>query len=159
MFTVVAIFLVDKKGRKPLLYLGTAGMFVALSVVGYAAYFHITSSWLLPFLLLFMASFSISWGPVVWVLLSEIFPNNVRSLALSIAVFVQWVANFFVSQTFPVMIDNSILTSTFHGAFPFILYAGFCIIAFLFVLKYVPETKNKTLEEMNRLWEQELQIK
>lgn len=159
LFTIIAIFLVDKKGRKPLLYFGTAGMFVALSVVGYAAYFHITSTWLLPFLLLFMASFSISWGPVVWVLLSEIFPNNARSLALSIAVFVQWVANFFVSQTFPVMTDNPTLATTFHGAFPFILYALFCLFAFLFVWKYVPETKNKTLEEMSQVWEQELQIK
>lgn len=159
LFTIIAISLVDKKGRKPLLYFGTSGMFIALSVVGYATYFHIAGTWLLPFLLLFMASFSISWGPVVWVLLSEIFPNNVRSLALSIAVFVQWVANFFVSQTFPVMTDNSTLTTTFHGAFPFILYALFCIFAFLFVLKYVPETKNKTLEEMNQVWELELQNK
>ncbi len=156
LFTIIAIFLVDKKGRKPLLYIGTTGMFVALSVVGYAAYFHITSTWLLPFLLLFMASFSISWGPIVWVLLSEIFPNKERSLALSIAVFIQWVANFFVSQTFPVMTDNKMLATTFHGAFPFILYAVFCLIALAFVWKYVPETKNKTLEEMNLLWELEI---
>ena len=159
LFTIIAIFLVDKKGRKPLLYFGTGGMFIALSVVGYAAYFHITSTWLLPFLLLFMASFSISWGPVVWVLLSEIFPNNARSFALSIAVFIQWVANFFVSQTFPVMTDNPKLLTIFHGAFPFMLYALFCIFAFLFVWKYVPETKNKTLEEMNQVWEKGLKTK
>jgi SP family xylose:H+ symportor-like MFS transporter len=158
LFTIIAIFLVDKKGRKFLLYFGTVGMFIGLSVVGYAVYFHITSTWLLPFLLLFMASFSVSWGPVVWVLLSEIFPNSVRSLALSIAVFVQWVANFLVSQTFPSMRDNSMLVTTFHGAFPFILYAFFCIFAFFFVWKYVPETKNKTLEEMTMLWDQELKI-
>lgn len=153
LFTIIAIFLVDKKGRKPLLYFGTSGMFVALSVVGYAAYCHLAGTWLLPFLLLFMASFSISWGPVVWVLLSEIFPNNVRSLALSIAVFIQWVANFLVSQTFPVIKDNPTLVATFHGAFPFIVYALFCILAFLFIWKYVPETKNKTLEEMHQVWE------
>jgi SP family xylose:H+ symportor-like MFS transporter len=156
VFTILSIYLVDKTGRKPLLYAGTAGMFLALAVTGMAAYYQVTSTWLLPFLLLFMASFSISWGPVVWVLLSEIFPNRVRSLALSIAVFVQWGANFAVSQAFPLMTGNKWLNAVFHGAFPFTLFATLCLLALGFVWKYVPETKNKTLEEMNRLWEMEL---
>lgn len=152
IFTIVAIYLVDKLGRKPLLYIGSAGMFVALAIVGIAAYYQITSAWLLPFLLLFMASFSISWGPVVWVLLAEIFPNRVRSLALSLAVFVQWIANFVVSQTFPLLTGDKWLQQTFHGAFPFLLFAVLCLLAFLFVGKYVPETRNKTLEQMDELW-------
>ncbi len=156
VFTIVSIYLVDKAGRKPLLYVGTLGMFIALVVVGYAAYYQITSTWLLPFLLIFMASFSISWGPVVWVLLSEIFPNNIRSLALSMAVFIQWVANFAVSQTFPVMTDNKWLKEQFHGSFPFILFAVLCLLALVFVWRCVPETKNKTLEQMKTMWELEL---
>ncbi|RZJ54051.1 MAG: MFS transporter, partial [Flavobacterium sp.] len=88
IFTIFSIYLVDRIGRKPLLYIGSSGMFLSLAIVGAAAYYEMVSTWLLPFLLLFMASFSISWGPVVWVLLSEIFPNRVRSLALAIAVFI-----------------------------------------------------------------------
>jgi SP family xylose:H+ symportor-like MFS transporter len=152
IFTIVSIFFVDRVGRKPLLYIGSIGMFIALSVVGYSAYTGSVSSWLLPFLLLFMASFSISWGPVVWVLLSEIFPNRVRSLALAIAVFIQWVANFAVSQSFPMMTEHQGLKETFHGAFPFIIFAALCLLAVGFVWKWVPETKHKTLEEMNDVW-------
>ncbi|RYZ00340.1 MAG: MFS transporter [Chitinophagaceae bacterium] len=157
VFTVVSIFLVDRVGRKPLLLVGSVGMLVALSVVGYASYSGSVSTWLLPFLLLFMASFSISWGPVVWVLLSEIFPNNVRSLALSIAVFIQWAANFAVSQTFPLLTGSQTLQARFHGAFPFILFAILCALALLFVRRFVPETRSKTLEQMNELWRSEVE--
>jgi SP family xylose:H+ symportor-like MFS transporter len=155
IFTIISIALVDRVGRKPLLNIGSLGMLLSLAVVGYAAYNHITGLWLLVFLMLFMGSFSISWGPVVWVLLSEIFPNRVRGLALSIAVFIQWVANFVVSQTFPMLTENPQLKQTFNGAFPFWLFAFFCFVAFVFVWKFVPETKNKTLEEMDALWENE----
>jgi sugar porter (SP) family MFS transporter len=110
VFTIISIALVDRIGRKPLLNIGSLGMLVSLAVVGYAAYNHLTGLWLLVFLMLFMGSFSISWGPVVWVLLSEIFPNRVRGLALSIAVFIQWAANFAVSQTFPMLTENERLT-------------------------------------------------
>ena len=153
IFTIISIALVDKVGRKPLLIIGSLGMLVSLAVVGYAAYYHITGLWLLIFLMLFMGSFSISWGPVVWVLLAEIFPNRVRGLALSIAVFIQWAANFAVSQTFPMLTENANLNRTFNGAFPFWLFAIFCVAALVFVWKLVPETKNKALEEMDALWE------
>ncbi len=153
IFTIVSIALVDKVGRKPLLIVGSLGMLASLAVVGYAAYHHLTGSWLLVFLMLFMGSFSISWGPVVWVLLAEIFPNRVRGLALSIAVFIQWAANFAVSQTFPMLTENPGLKRIFNGAFPFWLFAVFCLVALFFVWKSVPETKNKALEEMDALWE------
>ncbi len=157
IFTIISIYLVDKTGRKPLLLIGTIGMLLSLSVVGYAASHHFTGVWLLGFLMLFMGSFSISWGPVVWVLLSEIFPNRVRGLALSIAVFIQWVANFAVSQTFPMLTGNAYLNKAFNGAFPFWMFAIFCMAALLFVIKLVPETKNKALEEMDAMWENEIQ--
>jgi SP family xylose:H+ symportor-like MFS transporter len=156
VFTIVSIYLVDRIGRKPLLYIGSTGMFVSLLVVGIAAYLQVISSWLLPFLLLFMASFSISWGPVVWVLLSEIFPNRVRSLALAIAVFIQWVANFAVSQTFPIMAQDETLIEKFHGSFPFLLFTFLCLLALVFVWKYVPETKNRKLEDMEDMWDTQI---
>jgi SP family xylose:H+ symportor-like MFS transporter len=152
IFTLLAIKWVDKMGRKPLLYIGSFGMTIALAAVGLFIYFNALGNWVLPFLLLFMASFSISWGPIVWVLLSEIFPNNIRSLALAISVFIQWVANFAVTQVFPSLIDNQWLKDNFNGAFPFYLFSSICLFSLLFVWKKVPETKNKTLEQMDSLW-------
>ena len=153
IFTLLAIKLVDKMGRKPLLFIGSLGMTVALAAVGLFIYFDALGNWVLPFLLLFMASFSISWGPIVWVLLSEIFPNKIRSLALAISVFIQWVANFMVTQIFPSLIENQWLKDHFNGAFPFYLFSVICLFSLLFVWKKVPETKNKTLEQMDTLWE------
>ena len=152
IFTLLAIKWVDKMGRKPLLYIGSLGMTIALAAVGLFIYYDALGNWVLPFLLLFMASFSISWGPIVWVLLSEIFPNNIRSLALAISVFIQWVANFAVTQVFPSLVDNQWLKDNFNGAFPFYLFSAICLFSLLFVWKKVPETKNKTLEQMDSLW-------
>lgn len=152
IFTLLAIRLVDKMGRKPLLYIGSLGMTIALAAVGLFIYYDALGNWVLPFLLLFMASFSISWGPIVWVLLSEIFPNNIRSLALAISVFIQWVANFMVTQIFPSLVENQWLKDHFNGAFPFYLFSVICLFSLLFVWKKVPETKNKTLEQMDTLW-------
>jgi len=152
IFTLLAIRLVDRMGRKPLLYIGSIGMTIALAAVGLFIYFDAVGNWVLPFLLLFMASFSISWGPIVWVLLSEIFPNKIRSLALAISVFIQWVANFVVTQVFPSLVENQWLKTHFNGAFPFYLFSVICLFSLFFVWKKVPETKNKTLEQMDTLW-------
>ena len=153
IFTLLAIRFVDKMGRKPLLYIGSIGMTIALAAVGLFIHYEAVGNWVLPFLLLFMASFSISWGPIVWVLLSEIFPNKIRSLALAISVFIQWVANFVVTQFFPSLVENQWLKTNFNGAFPFYLFSIVCLISLLFVWKNVPETKNKSLEQMDTLWE------
>jgi SP family xylose:H+ symportor-like MFS transporter len=152
IFTLLAIRWVDKMGRKPLLYIGSVGMTIALMAVGLFIYFDALGNWVLPFLLLFMASFSISWGPIVWVLLAEIFPNKIRSLALAISVFIQWIANFVVTQVFPILVENQWLKTHFNGAFPFYLFSIICLFSLIFVWKKVPETKNKTLEEMDTLW-------
>jgi SP family xylose:H+ symportor-like MFS transporter len=127
-------------------------MTIALAAVGLFIYFNAIGNWVLPFLLLFMASFSISWGPIVWVLLSEIFPNKIRSLALAISVFIQWVANFVVTQVFPSLVENQWLKDNFNGAFPFYLFSIICLFSIFFINKYLPETKNKSLEEINELW-------
>lgn len=152
IFTLISIYFVDRMGRKPLLYIGSIGMSVALLAVGTFIYYDSIGNWVLPFLLLFMASFSISWGPIVWVLLSEIFPNKIRSLALAISVFIQWIANFVVTQFFPSLVENNWLKEHFNGAFPFYLFSLICLLSLVFVWKNVPETKNKTLEEMDELW-------
>jgi SP family xylose:H+ symportor-like MFS transporter len=148
VFTIVAIFTVDKIGRKPLQIIGALGMAVCIGTIGFGAYTQNVGAWLLVFVLGYIASFALSWGPVTWVLLSEIFPNKVRSLALSVAVAAQWISNFVVSQTFPMMDGNAYLKNTFHGAFPFWLYGIMGILAALFVYRFVPETKGKSLEEL-----------
>jgi SP family xylose:H+ symportor-like MFS transporter len=152
VFTVVAIVTVDRLGRKPLMIVGSLGMGICITAVGVAAYTQNTGVWILLFILGYIASFALSLGPVVWVLLSEIFPNQIRAKALAIAVFAQWLANFAVSQTFPMMLGNEYLNENFHGAFPFWLYGAMCVITIVFVWKYVPETKGRKLEEMEDLW-------
>lgn len=152
IFTLLAIRWVDRRGRKPLLYLGSAGMTLALMGVGLLIYFQVERTIVLPFLLLFMASFSVSWGPVVWVLLSEIFPNSIRSLALAISVFIQWIVNFLVTQFFPMLVNNTWVPISLKAAFPFFVFAVLCFISLLFVWKKVPETKNTSLEQMDELW-------
>jgi SP family xylose:H+ symportor-like MFS transporter len=152
IFTLLAIKWVDKMGRKPLLLIGSVGMTIGLLGVGICVFYAVASYLILPFLLLFMASFSVSWGPVVWVLLSEIFPSKIRSLALAISVFIQWIANFLVTQFFPVLVANESLDAYFNGAFPFYLFAIICLFSVFFVWKRIPETKNKSLEQIESLW-------
>jgi len=94
----------------------------------------------------------LSWGPVVWVLLAEIFPNSIRNKAMAIAVAAQWIANLFVSWTFNIMDSHSVLTAAFNHGFAYWLYGGFSLLSALFVWKFVPETKGKTLEAMHDLW-------
>jgi SP family xylose:H+ symportor-like MFS transporter len=91
-------------------------------------------------------------GPVVWVVLSEIFPNRVRGRAMSVATLALWLSNYIVSQTFPVLNDHPWLVERFKHAFPFWVYGALCIAAFFFILRWVPETKGRTLEEIGRAW-------
>jgi SP family xylose:H+ symportor-like MFS transporter len=102
-------------------------------------------------MLTYTAAFAMSWGPVCWVLLSEIFPNSIRS-ALSIAVAAQWIANWVVSLTFPMMNENKALVANFHNGFSYWVYGVMGILSALFMWKLVPETKGKTLEQIEGLW-------
>lgn len=152
-FTTVAIFTVDRFGRKPLMMIGSFLMAIAMLVIGTAAYLQMISGFLIVFMLIYIAAFAISLGPVVWVLLSEMFPNKIRSKALAIAVFAQWLSNFAVSQTFPMMnAQDSWIFQAFHGGFPFWLFGAMGILCTLFVYKYLPETKGKSLEELEGYW-------
>ena len=103
----------------------------------------------------YIASFSVAMGPVVWVVLSEIFPNRVRGRALSVATFFLWIANYLVSQTFPVLNDHPFLVKHFHHAFPFWVYGSLCVIALFFIWRWIPETKGRTLEEIEQYWKRE----
>ena len=152
LFTFVAIIYVDRFGRRPLLITGAAGMFIAHMVLGGAFFFEIVGGWTLVFILGFVGCFAFSLGPVTWVVLSEIYPNRVRGRAMSIATVCLWITNFVVSQTFPMMTQSDALNRLFNGAFPFWLFAAFCALATGFVWRFVPETKGKSLEEIEEMW-------
>jgi SP family xylose:H+ symportor-like MFS transporter len=150
-FTVVAILSVDKFGRRKLQIIGALGMAVSMFGLGLIFYFQKLGFSALICMLVYVASFAMSWGPVTWVLLSEIFPNSIKG-AMSIAVAAQWLANLFISTTFPMMNDSSVLTKLFHHGFAYWIYAGMGILAAIFMYKLVPETKGKTLEEIQSFW-------
>ena len=145
IFTLVAIFTVDKFGRKPLLIIGSIGMAIGMFVIGLLAHFQIIGVSTLIFIVIYTAAFMMSWGPICWVLISEIFPNTIRGKAVAIAVASQWIANFVVSSTFPTL-------EAFSITFTYLLYGVMSILSAIFVWKMVPETKGKTLEDMTKLW-------
>ncbi|MDR1527019.1 MAG: D-xylose transporter XylE [Dysgonamonadaceae bacterium] len=145
VFTVVAILTVDKFGRKPLLIIGSIGMAVGAFAVAICDNFGVKGIVPVLSIIVYAAFFMMSWGPVCWVLISEIFPNTIRGQAVALAVAFQWIFNYIVSSTFPPLYDFSPMVA--YG-----LYGAMCILAAVFVWKWVPETKGKTLEEMNKLW-------
>jgi MFS transporter, SP family, xylose:H+ symportor len=151
-FTIVAIKTVDRLGRKPLMIIGSLGMGICLVGLGSAAYFQQTAIWVLAFVLGYIACFALSVGPVVWVILSEIFPTRIRGRAMSIATICLWAANWLVSQTFPMLDENEWLVENFHHGFSFWLYGSLCFVLVLFVWRIVPETKGKSLEEIEKIW-------
>ncbi|MGG0541600.1 sugar porter family MFS transporter [Priestia aryabhattai] len=142
-----SMWLIDRIGRKALLLIGTAGMAVTQLLVSFG--FHsqgtegLTTSLLIVF---YLFLFNISMGPVVWVVISEIFPNHARGYAMSISTFFLWIANWFVSQFFPILWNKA------GGSFTFLSFMIMCIASFLFIWKWVPETKGKSLEEIEHIW-------
>lgn len=145
VFTVVAILTVDKWGRKPLLMVGSIGMAVGMIAIGLLSFMEIIGISTLVFIIIYTASFMMSWGPICWVLISELFPNKIRGKAIAIAVAAQWAANYFISSTYPAMME-------FSGGLTYWFYGLMSILSFFFVWKMVPETKGKTLEEMENIW-------
>jgi MFS family permease len=109
--------------------------------------------WMLFFILLYIACFGLSVGPVTWVILSEIFPTAVRGRALGLATFFLWMADYAVTQTFPLLdAQGSWFVRQFNHAFPFYVYAAFCVVLLMVLVRWVPETKGKSLEEIERFW-------
>ncbi len=144
VFTFVALGIVDKGGRRPLMLFGSAGLAMAYTVMGFCYYRHVTG---LPVLLLVLAAiacYAMSLAPVTWVIISEIFPNRIRGAAMSIAVMSLWIACFILTYTFP------LLKKSLGAAGTFWIYAAICVFGFIFILKKLPETKGKTLEEIEK---------
>ena len=152
VFTILAVLVVDRLGRRPLMLLGTVGMGIALTGLGLAFYWQLFQWWALVFVLGYIACFAMSVGPVTWVILSEIFPTQIRGRAMGIATVCLWLANYVVSLTYPIMVKNPWLLARFHQGFPFWVYAAFCVVLVVVVLRWVPETKGKSLEEIERSW-------
>jgi MFS transporter, SP family, xylose:H+ symportor len=152
IFTVVAILTVDRLGRKPLLIGGALVMAVAMITLGFLFQAKAVGTLALIAVVVYIAGFALSWGPVTWVLLSEMFPNAIKNKALAIAVAAQWVANLLVSWSFKVVDGNSRLNASFNHGFAYWIYGGMGLLAAAFVYLYVPETKRRTLEGIQQLW-------
>ncbi|MEI7927401.1 MAG: sugar porter family MFS transporter [Verrucomicrobiales bacterium] len=146
LFTFVAVWLADKAGRKALLIGGSLVQVLALAAVGVMFAKGIGGLWLLFFIVLFTAAFASAMGPVPWIVISEIFPTKIRGRAMSMAVLVIWLSCFLVSQTFPVLVD------AIGNAKTFWIYALCSLVGLIFVVAWVPETKGKTLEEIEQSW-------
>jgi MFS transporter, SP family, xylose:H+ symportor len=158
LFTVVAILTVDKWGRKPLLVTGAVIMAVAMFALGFLFNAKAVGFGALVAVVVYIAGFALSWGPVVWVLLSEMFPNSIKGKALGIAVAAQWIANLFVSWTFKVLDGNSALNAMFNHGFAYWVYGAMSVLAAVFVIKFVPETKGRTLEAIQEIWERRAHV-
>lgn len=147
LFTLVAIKYVDNWGRRALLLAGTAGMAICLAIVGSAFYFDVAKGYVvLIAILAYIAFFAISLGPLAFVVIAEIFSNRNRGKAMSVAIFFLWVSVFAVSQTFPMLL------SSIGSAYTFWIFMVMSVLAFVFVKKSVPETKGKSLEEIEKYW-------
>ena len=143
-FTLVALGVVDRRGRRPLMLIGAAGLTVIYLVMGGCYYAQVKG---LPMLLLVLSAigcYAMSLAPVTWVVISEIFPNRIRGAAMSVAVMSLWLACFLLTYTFPR------LNESLGSAGTFWLYAGICAAGFLFIWRRLPETKGKTLEQIER---------
>jgi SP family sugar porter-like MFS transporter len=145
VFTILAMRVIDKMGRKLLMLIGAAGMAVCYIVIGYLFQIGRTEDWLLlTFIIITPAFFAFGLGPTVWVVLSEIFPNKIRGVAMSVATLSLWIACYLLTLTFPVFVE------LFNASNTFWLYAVICIIGFLVILKYLPETKGISLEQLEK---------
>ena len=151
-FTTVAIFTVDHFGRKPLQIIGALVMAASMIALGTSLCVGGKGMIALVAMLVYTAGFAVSWGPVTWVLLSEIFPNQIRGKAMAVAVSAQWIANYLVSWSFPILNDNPYLVAHFKHGFAYWLYGGMSVLAALFMWRFVPETKGRSLEQMQHLW-------
>jgi len=153
LFTFIAMFTVDKFGRKPLIMIGSVGMVLGFTLLGGSLYLDAVGVISLIGVLMFIGAFAMSMGPVTWVLLSEMFPNKIRSVAMSIAVAVQWAGNYLVSQSFPIIADSE---ANVHGVWnkslPYVIFSVCIILLIIFTKKYVIETKGRSLEELEDIW-------
>ncbi|HEY3372701.1 MAG TPA: sugar porter family MFS transporter [Prolixibacteraceae bacterium] len=149
IFTIIAMSLIDRFGRKLLILIGTSGMFLMLGGLS-VSYFtkHTSGVWVLAFILGYIAFFSASLGPALWVVATELFPNRLRSKGMSIAIVSLWMACIIVTIAFPIMLEK------LSGGITFLIFALICLANLVYVWKYVPETKGKTLEQLEKVFAQ-----
>jgi len=169
IFTVIAILTVDRFGRRGIMIMGALVMAVAMGALGFTFFFRLedildggqsvsrfssqgAAYAAFIFILVYIAGFAMSWGPVTWVLLSEIFPNQIRGRAMALATAAIWISNLIISWTFPVLNNNSFLIGKFNHGATYWIYGLMGILAAIFVRRFVPETKQRTLEELQQLW-------
>jgi len=145
IFTLVAMFTVDKWGRKKLMVMGSIGLAVTYILLGSAFYFQLKGIAVLSLVVIAIGIYAMSLAPITWVILSEIFPNRIRGAAMAMATFALWIACFILTYTFP------LLNKSFGAAGTFWVYAGICLLGFIFILKKLPETKGKSLEEIEKM--------
>ncbi len=145
-FTILAMRMIDKVGRKKLMLIGAAGMVVCYAVIGFLFQIERTGDWLLlTFIIITPAFFAFGLGPTVWVVLSEIFPNKIRGAAMSVATFSLWTACYILTLTFPILVE------LFSTAITFWIYGLICIIGFVVIYKLLPETKGVSLEKLEKI--------
>ncbi len=153
LFTFVAMFTVDKLGRKPLILIGCVGMIAGFTMLGGSLYTNNVGLISLIGVLVFIGSFAMSMGPVTWVMLSEMFPNKIRGIAMSIAVAIQWFGNYLVSQMFPIVAESEAnINGVWNKSLPYVIFSAFMIGLFFFAKKYLIETKGRSLEELEGMW-------
>ena len=150
--TLIAIFAVDRLGRRPLLIAGATCMAVTMLSLGFLFGLKSQGALALALVVLYIIGFAMSWGPVVWVLLSEMFPGAIRGRAMALAVAAQWIANLAVSWSFKILDGNTTLNLLFNHGFAYFLYGLMSLLAGLFVWRFVPETAGRSLEAMQELW-------
>jgi SP family xylose:H+ symportor-like MFS transporter len=155
MVTMIVVLVVDKVGRKPLLIVG--GLVSGLSMLWLGSAFDAqqADAYGLIATCCFMVGFALSFGPIVWIMMTELFPAPIRGQALSVAVASQWVANLLVSASFPLLMGNGWLNAAWNHGFAFWLYGGFAILAAFVVVRYVPETRGVDGEQLVVLWRRE----
>ena len=146
VFTIVAIGVVDKVGRRKLMLMGSAGLAITCTVLGTGYYEQSHGIYMLILVVAAIACYSMSLAPVTWVVISEIFPNRIRGTAMSVAVMSLWASSFILTYTFP-LVDHGL-----GAAVTFWIYAGICVAGFVFIMRRLPETKGKTLEEIEQSW-------
>jgi MFS transporter, SP family, arabinose:H+ symporter len=146
IFTFVAILYIDKAGRRTLYLIGSMGMFVTLIMLAISFYLKMEGIFTLVCILLFIAFFASCIGPVFWTLVAEIFPNRIRGKALAFASFTQWIFNFLIVLLFPHFL------ASLGGTITFLFLAVMSFLQFMFTFLYVPETKGKSLEEIEQIW-------
>jgi len=153
--TMIVVLVVDRIGRKPLLIFGALIMGLSMMALGSLFRTDNASAYGLTAMCLYMSGLGMSFGPIVWILMSEIYPATIRAQAMSLAIAAQWGANFLVSFTFPILFGDGYLNGLANGGFAFWLYGAFGLLAAFFVMRFVPETKGVDGDQVAALWRRE----